>query len=972
MALLSFHSSRAPAESFHPLARELSRTIEGEVRFDTSSRALYATDASNHRQVPIGVVVPRTIDDVIATVAAARRHSVALLPRGGGTSLAGQCCNVAVVIDFSKHLGGIVDIDPERRLARVEPGCVLDRLQAAAEPHGLIFGPDPSTHSHNTLGGMIGNNSGGVHSVVAGLTVDNVESLDVLTYDGTRLTVGATDESRWISMANAIDRRADIYRRLHAFRDHYAEAIRAGFPELPRRVSGYSNLDWLLPEKGGHIARALVGTEATCVVVLGATLQLLANPPCRIVVVLGFPTIFDAADAVPRVLKHEPMAIEGIEEQLIAFMREKQLHVDQLDLLPAGGGWLVVEFGATDESDTRRQAQELIDDIGNREGVAVRLLQRASERRGIQLVRESGLGATAFVPGQSDTWPGWEDSAVPREQLGAYMRELRRLLERYGYTAAMYGHFGDGLVHCRINFDLVTECGIERWRHFLDAAAALVIRHGGSLSGEHGDGEARGRLLRTMYGDELVRAFGEFKAIWDPDGKMNPGKVVDPFPITANLRLGPDYDPPDVSTYFSYPHDGHRFARATLRCVGVGKCRRPRIDEGVMCPSYAATRDEEHSTRGRARLLFEMLRGDALQQRWHNRDVEHALDLCLACKGCKRDCPVNVDMAIYKAEFRAHHYAHRLRPRAAYSLGMIHRWARLGGAMPVVANMFASAPGLSVAAKWLADIAQARTLPHFARPPFTRWFRQRRTPTASSGPRVVLWPDTFNNFFTDHVARAATFTLQRAGFNVVVPDRTLCCGRALYDWGMLDTAKSLLRQTMETLEPELDAGTPVVGLEPACISAFHEELPLLFPNDPRAHRLAQQSELFDAFVDRHWPRFTSALTERQPRKALVQIHCHHHASLDPDAERRVLEKLQIKIAMQPTGCCGMAGGFGFESKKYALSQQIAEQALLPALRSAEPDAVLVADGFSCREQIRQLGGRTAWHLAEVLAAQMVS
>ncbi len=942
---------------FRALGDTLAKKLEGEVRFDDGSRALYATDASNYRQVPIGVVIPRTIQDVLTAFELCRGFGAPIVPRGGGTSLAGQGCNVAVLIDYSKYLHRIVSIDAVNKLARVEPGCVLDHLRDTAEQHGLTFGPDPATHDHNTLGGMLGNNSCGVHSVMAGRTSDNVELLDILTYDGERMTVGRTSDDELRDILAGGGRRAEIYRALDRFRNKYADLIRARFPNIPRRVSGYENLDQLLPENGFNVARALVGTEATCVNILEAELNLVHSPPARVLAIIGFKDVFAAADAVPEILKFEPIAVEGMDDLLVDFITRKHLHPDDLKILPKGCGWLVVEFGADTADEAAERAQKAVDEFKDR-GNDAHVMREMAQQKKIWEVREAALAATAHVPDWPEAHPGWEDSAVARESLGDYLRDFKKLLRHHGYDASLYGHFGDGLVHCRIDFDLATEKGLVNWRHFLDQAADLVVRHGGTLSGEHGDGQARAELLGKMYGAELVQAFREFKAIWDPDNKMNPGKIVDPYPITSNLRLGPEYTPIKYGGHFAYADDGGSFTQATRRCVGVGKCRRRDSDEGVMCPSYMATGEEKYSTRGRARLLFEMMRGEALDDVWKSAAVEDALDLCLACKGCKSDCPVQVDMATYKAEFRAQHYRGRLRPRAAYSMGLIHRWARYAAWMPGLANLGAN----NSLAKWVAGIAPQRDMPPFAKHTFRNWFRKHK-PSAGRGQRVMLWPDTFNNYFRPDTAIAATRVLERLGYEVAIPQKVLCCGRPLYDWGRLDQAKALWRETLETLKSEIEAGTPLIGLEPACTSAFRDELVDLFPDNDLAKRLSEQTLFFTEFLDRH----DTAALPRIGGKALVQVHCHHHAVITPKAERSVLERLGIDHEIMASGCCGMAGAFGFESDKYEVSQTLAERVLLPKVRRASEETVILANGFSCREQIEQGSARRTAHIAEVIA-----
>jgi FAD/FMN-containing dehydrogenase/Fe-S oxidoreductase len=948
------------ADDARALARELESAIEGEVRFSDGDRALYATDSSNYRQVPLGVVLPCSIEDVVRTVAICRKHGAPLVSRGGGTSLAGQTCNTAVVIDFSKYLHRILELDPVRRRARVEPGCILDALRDAAERHHLTFGPDPATHSHNTLGGMIGNNSCGVHSVQTGRTADNVESLEILTYDGLRLKVGPTSDADLRSILAAGGKRAEIYRKLDELRHRYGDLIRERFPRIPRRVSGYADLDKLLPENGFDVAKALVGTEGTCVTVLEATLRLVPSPPSRVLVIIGFPDIFQAADAVPRILEHKPLALEGIDHFLVDSMMRKHLHENDMRLLPEGRDWLVVEFGGETDEEAAQKGRPLVEFLDALPSVEAKLVRKDEAEERIWAVRRAGLPGSAYVPDRPETWEGWEDTAVSPERLGDYLRDLKALFDKYGYVSPMYGHFGDGLVHCRISFDLKSESGIATWRRFLDEAADLVVRYGGSLSGEHGDGQSRAALLEKMYGPELIQAFREFKAIWDPQGRMNPGKVVDPYPITSNLRLGPSYDPPRQHTYFHFEEEDG-FRGAVERCVGVGKCRRHDSKDQVMCPSYLVTLEEKHSTRGRARMLFEMLHGGAIEDGWRSAEVEDALSLCLACKGCKSDCPVHVDMASYKAEFRAHYYKRRLRPRTAYSMGLIYWWARLGSKTPRLANLATQTPLLRDVTKAVGGIARERTMPLLANETFTAWFRRRGR--SSGGQRILLWPDTFNNFFRPRTAIAAVQVLEAAGFDVTIPGRPLCCGRPLYDQGMLPTAKRLWRQVLTDLRTEIEAGTPVVGLEPACVAAFKDELCKLFPDDPLAKRLSQQTVFFSDFLGEHAGEWHHPM---RGRKALVQIHCNHHAVIKTEGERKLLDRIGLDFEIMPSGCCGMAGAFGFASDTYAVGLAAGERVLLPMVREAARDTFVLANGFSCREQIEQGTGRTALHIAELM------
>lgn len=952
--------TRAPHVDAQRLAARLRDRIQGEVRFDDGSRALYATDASNYRQVPIGVVVPRSKEDVIETVAVARQFGAPVLARGGGTSLCGQCCNVAVVLDFSKYMRNILELDPQNRRARVEPGCVLDFLRGAAEPYHLTFGPDPSTHNHCTLGGMIGNNSCGVHSVMAGKTDDNVLELEILLYDGTRMRVGKHNDEDVETIIRAGGRRGQIYSQLQAFRDRYADAIRAKYPDIPRRVSGY-NLPWLLPENGFDVAKSLIGSESTLALVLEATVRLVHSPPARSLLVLGYPDVYHAGDHVPEVLEAKPIGLEGMDDRLVHDMKAMNIHPETLSLLPEGGGWLLLEFGADTKEEADAKARKLMDRLRQQSGApAMRLYDNPEDEEKIWTVRRSGLGATAHVPDKNITWEGFEDAAVPPDRLGHYLRDFRKLLDKYDYACDLYGHFGQGCVHTRIDFDLETAEGIETFRRFLDEAADLVVSYGGSLSGEHGDGQSKASLLPKMFGPELIQAFEEFKAIWDPDGKMNPGKVVRPYDPAENLRLGTRYSPPEVKTHFRFPADKDNFGRLSLRCVGVGQCRS--AIGGTMCPSYRVTHEEMHSTRGRAHLLFEMLQGNPLGGGWKSEPVREALDLCLACKGCKNDCPVNVDMATYKAEFLSHYYENRLRPRNAYSMGLIYWWARLASYTPGLANFFSQTPLLRNVAKWFGGIAQRRRMPPFAPETFQAWFR-RRKPRNQGKPQVILWPDTFNNHFHPEVGKATVEVLESAGFQVVVPEASLCCGRPLYDFGMLVTAKSLLRQILDLLRPQIRAGVPIVGMEPTCVATFRDELVNLFPGDEDAKRLKQQTLLLSEFLNQKVENYQPPQLHR---KAIVHGHCHHKAIMKMKDEQAILKKLGLDVQILDNGCCGMAGSFGFEREHYDVSMAVGELELLPAVRNAAKDTLIISNGFSCLEQIAQTTDRAGLHVAQVI------
>jgi FAD/FMN-containing dehydrogenase/Fe-S oxidoreductase len=959
-------------------ARELTTEVRGEVRFSAGSRALYANDASVHRQLPIGVVIPKAAADVVAAVEICRGHGAPVGARGCGTGLAGQTVNEAVMFDFSKYMHEIVELDPERRFARVQPGVVLDWLRDAAEEHELTFGPDPATHSRCTLGGMIGNNSCGTHSIIAGVTADNIESLDVLLYDGTRLElpsqVGEEELERRIAGGGRV---GEIYARLRDLRDRYGDLIRGRYPQIPRRISGY-NLDRLLPEHGFNPAAAMVGTEATCGLVLEARCKLIPSPQHRSLVLVGYADCPTAADQVPEVMEFEPIGLETFDRRLV---RNEQVlgRKRRTDLLPDGDAWLLVEFGADSKAQADEQAERFADAVRRGAGgptLEVKLYEDSGEIAEVWEIREGGVGHSK-IPGEHPGWPSWEDAAVAPERIGAYLRDLEKLCQKHGRRiSCFFGHVGHGCVHSRIDWDFLTAEGIRNYRAFMEDAGDLIASYGGSLSGEHGDGHARAELLPKMFGPELVDAFREFKAIWDPDWKMNPGKVVDPYPLDTHLRMDPGYSTRPVNTEFRFPADHGSFAAAAERCFGVGACR---DQNAVMCPSYQVTLEEKHSTRGRARMLFEMMRSDSvLEDGWRNEEVKEALDLCLACKGCLHECPVRVDMATYKAEFLSHYYHGRMRPRQAYLLGLIRWEARLAAHAPRLANLLTQRQPFAAIGKRIAGIAPERTMPAFAPRTFKQWWRERSgaataavssngggpAPGAATTQRVVLWADTFNDHFHPEVAIAATEVLEAAGFTVAVPERSLCCGRPLYDYGMLGLARRLLHQVLDGLREEIRAGTPVVALEPSCGAVFRNELTNMLPDDEDAKRLARQTHTLGEFLAQHASDWEMPRLER---KALVHFHCHQRATSDTDCDQQILDRLGLDYEVLDTGCCGLAGSFGYErGERYEVSIKAGEQVLLPRIRDASEHTLILTDGFSCHSQIDHGTERGALHLAQAI------
>ncbi|MFR9673630.1 FAD-binding and (Fe-S)-binding domain-containing protein [Streptomyces sp. TR02-1] len=931
--------------------RALRAEVRGEVEFDAADRALFTMDASNYRRIPLGIVAPRDADDIAATLAVCRERGVPVVARGAGTSIAGQATGLGVVLDFTRHMNAVRALDPGSRTALVQPGVILDDLRGKAAAYGLTFGPDPSTHSRCTLGGMIGNNSCGSHSVAWGTTADNVRELEVLTHGGERALLGPGGEGVPRQLRDAV----------RALVDGNLARLRTGFPALPRRISGYA-LDALLPEKHQDWARAFTGSEGTLGVLTEATVELVPAPAARALAVLGYADESAAAESAAALLPYRPLTVEGMAHDLVSDTARASL--------PRGAAWLFVETGGGDPAEAAARAEEICRAAAD--GTTDHsVLVDPADQRALWRVREDASGTATRLPGGGEAWPGWEDCAVPPERLGAYLRDFRALLREHGLRGLPYGHFGDGCIHVRIDFDLLGTDGIRRFRAFSHDLADIVVAHGGSLSGEHGDGQARAELLPRMYGQEMVDLFHRFKDLWDPHNGLNPGVLARPDRIDENLRFASlPREPVDVE--FGYPHDGGDFSAAVRRCVGVAKCRNTTAGAGVMCPSFRATGEEQHSTRGRARLLHEMLAGEVVTDGWQSEEVHEALDLCLSCKGCRSDCPVGVDMATYKAEFLHHHYEGRRRPAAHYSMGRLPQWLRLldaTRAAPLVNAAAGVAPLARLAAR-LGGLAPERPLPALPSGSFRRWWRQqpgRGMREQGRGQRVVLWPDTFTDHLSPEAGKAAVRVLRDAGLRITVPPRQVCCGLTYVSTGQLDAARAVMRRTLDRVEPALDAGLPIAVLEPPCAAALRTDLPELLGDDPRTARLAASVRTFAQTLQEYAPDWEPP---RLDRPVAGQTHCHQHAVLGDAAERRLRERAGLTGELSG-GCCGLAGNFGFEAGHYEVSVACAEDQLLPSVRAAveaDPRTEVLADGYSCRTQLAQLDdGRPSRHLAEVLA-----
>ncbi|QIK64791.1 FAD-binding oxidoreductase [Leucobacter viscericola] len=966
------------------------------LRDDLATRSVYVSDASIYRRFPEAIVEPSSVDEIREALALAQERGWSVTMRGGGTSVAGNAIGEGLIIDTSRHFNRILDIDPDRMTATIEPGVICDQLRDAAAVHGLTYGPDPSTHSRCTIGGMVGNNACGSHSVAWGTSADNLVSLVMMRADGTEVELykGGTSDP-------------DLSDALRGLRDANLAMLRTELGQFPRQVSGYG-LHYLLSENGFDTAKAFAGSEGTLGIITQLKVKLVRKPAATALAVLSFADAIDAAAAAPRLRVPGVTTIEGMGADLLEALRSRPGREGAGAELPAGGGWLYCEVGGASAEEAEGIAADLpgvVSDLAV-DSVVVSDPLRA---RALWEIREAGAGIVTRLPDGGEAWPGWEDSAVPPEKLADYLRDLYALLDELDLRGIPFGHFGEGCVHIRISFDFATEQGMQVYRGFLARASELVRSYGGSVSGEHGDGRARSELLEVIYSPEALTAFGQFKRIFDPKNLFNPGVLVDPEPATQGIRPGMGARTFDITPVHAFSHDGGSFAAAVNRCVGVGSCR---SDIGAMCPSFQASHDENNSTRGRSRSLAEMLRGETLTDGWHSAEVREVLDLCLSCKACEAECPVNVDMATYKSEFLHHHhgsglrsfFGRRRRPRAHFTMGWMPLLMRTASKVPGslrVLNWLESFRPIEELTKKLGGLEPQRSMITFSEQSLAKWHRKRsRGSAAATGlsgpttgdakPTVVIWPDTFTNFTATGPGQAAIEVLEAMGYRVLIPMGDVCCGLTWHSTGQLDMTKRMLQQTLDTMGPLLDAGYPVLGLEPSCTVMLQKESTELLPDDPRAARLSRQTVSFGSFVADHlaaggeWPfarlggsRADSGAgagspADPKPQRAVCQVHCHQKSNAGYGDELAILEKLGVATDVVGGGCCGLAGNWGFEPGHFEMSQTLGERELFPKIRAAGSEDLVIADGFSCRVQISQGTDAEGLHLAEVMRRALIS
>ncbi|MGP5379717.1 FAD-binding and (Fe-S)-binding domain-containing protein [Corynebacterium casei] len=926
------------------------------MREDMTTRAAYSSDASIFRRIPKAVLEPKSVEDIRDGIAVAKARGWSIISRGGGTSVAGNAIGTGLIIDTSRYFNRILDIDGDNRTATVEPGVVCDALRDAVSEHGLTYGPDPSTHSRCTIGGMVANNACGSHSVAYGTAAENLVSVTIMLANGEEVTFGSNGVSD-----------EGIDKQMHQLVDAHANLIDAELGRFPRQVSGYG-LHYLLDKHGFDAAKAIAGTEGTVGVITKMTVKLVEVPKVKALAVLAFETVYDAASAAARLRLPGVATIEGMGGDLLDALRSKRGQEKAGGNLPGNrkgipaGGWLYCEVGGDSLEEAEALAETVAAFVATVDSVVV---SNPQEMRELWRIREASAGVVTRLPDGGEAWPNWEDSAVPPENLADYLRDLYALMDKYSLRGIPFGHFGEGCVHVRISFDFGSEEGIEIFNKFMNEAAELVSSYDGSLSGEHGDGRARSALLDRMYSEEMRELFKQFKNILDPDCLFNPGVLVDPDEVTDGLRMAPGQRTFELTPVHKFSHDRGSMVNAVNRCVGVSACR---SEENSMCPSFQITGDEVHSTRGRARLLSEMFRGESVADGYKSEEVLEALDLCLSCKACASECPVNVDMATYKSEFLHKHYKGKIRPMAHYMMGWLPLLGHIAHKVPLlprIIDMSMRTPVLKTIIAKVGGLDTSRPLIRFAPTSLRKWHKRRGVNQTTR--TVVLWPDSFNASLDTSPATAAVEVLEALGFNVEIPQEFVCCGLTWHSTGQLDMTQRVLKQTAKVMKPYMDRGLTVIGIEPSCTTMLTGEATEL-SDDPAIHQLAKSTVSFAEFVA---PLIKEKVDSGEIKpaniSALTQVHCHEKSLGDPQHSAKLLDALGVSQSDIETGCCGLAGNWGFEKGHAEMSMALGERELFPKVRDAGAQGnAVIADGFSCRTHIDQGTGVAPQHVAEIV------
>jgi FAD/FMN-containing dehydrogenase/Fe-S oxidoreductase len=964
----------AATDAAGALQDELQKRIAGEVRFDAVSRMLYSTDASNYQIEPVGVVIPASTEDVLATIEVAARHGVPLLPRGGGSSLSGQTVGAALVIDFSKVLSRILEVNPEEGTVTVEPGINLDSLNRQLRPTGLMFGPDPASANRATAGGVVGNNSTGSHSILYGMTGDNVRHVKVALADGAVLELGPMSLESMVGRAGVNDAKGRLFGELLAFRERYAGLITRDFPPHWRRATGYSLNELLKPDDQFNPARLLVSSEGTLATTLEITLDLVPRPTKTGLVLLQFDELVASMVATPAILETDPSAVELMGRMLINLTRSQPGYARQIAMIEGDpAALLVVEFyGETDAELTQKTDRLKVHlvDRGIRMSAEPLVVLDPKQQEDVWSVRKAGLGLLMSVRGDHKPIAVIEDVSVPVAHLAEYVGAIEDMVAAHGTTAAYYAHASAGCLHIRPLVNLKTREGVVSMVEMAHAAAELAHRFGGVMSGEHGDGLQRSELNELIFGPELYQAMRQFKRIWDPRGLMNPGKKVDAPPMTDNLRYGPTYHAREPKTYLDFSAEGG-FARAVEMCNGAAVCRK--LKAGTMCPSFMATRDEKDSTRGRANALRDVLAGGVLDRPdLGSQNVYDVLDLCLSCKACKTECPSSVDMAKLKTEFLAHYHDAHGTPLRSRVFGHIHDLSRLASPVAPFVNL-GMRLGLDMPVKKMLGVAPQRKLSRFAARTFSERWRDHQQKNAER-PRetrgqAVYFHDTFAEYNFPHIGMSAVKLLEAAGFEVVVVERRVCCGRPMLSKGLIEEARTLARQNVEALSPYARQGVPIVGTEPSCILTLRDEYRDLLPDDEDTTAVASQAYIIDEFLaklDQAGDLGIAWKGDAGP-EVLFHGHCHQKALIGMGPSMAMFAAAGCAAKESGAGCCGMAGSFGYEAEHYDVSRKIGEERLFPAVAAAGDTTTVSVAGVSCRQQIEHFTGRPTRHIAEVLA-----